>query len=170
MFQHTAARRRLTVAQSLAHHPHHVSTHSRLKAADILTNTSRLASGLFQHTAARRRLNLFSYHRKFASWFQHTAARRRLSASAAEFGQVPLFQHTAARRRLTIAPNKIDKPVLFQHTAARRRLSALVVCLLDARGVSTHSRPKAADRVSDCSFLVLIVSTHSRPKAAECQK
>ena len=145
MFQHTAARRRLTVAQSLAHHPHHVSTHSRLKAADILTNTSRLASGLFQHTAARRRLNLFSYHRKFASWFQHTAARRRLNASAAEFGQVPLFQHTAARRRL----------------------SALVVCLLDARGVSTHSRPKAADRVSDCSFLVLIVSTHSRPKAAE---
>ena len=37
---------------------------------------------------------------------------------------------------------------LFQHTAARRRLAVLKFFLATRRGVSTHSRPKAAGRLS----------------------
>ena len=77
----------------------------------------------------------------------------------------------------------------FQHTAARRRLPAAVAAAMTSRGVSTHSRPKAAARLSGAAIThgrlfqhtaarrrlpeidrpaarIIIVSTHSRPKAA----
>ena len=56
-FQHTAARRRLTIR---------VKRHQNLK--------------LFQHTAARRRLTVSKGFANRVSEFQHTAARRRLMA------------------------------------------------------------------------------------------
>ena len=39
-----------------------------------------------------------------------------------------------------------SSPFLFQHTAARRRLARTDKLAIDARSVSTHSRPKAAGR------------------------
>ena len=55
---------------------------------------------------------------------------------------------------------------LFQHTAARRRLLRQLWQVLRENMVSTHSRPKAADRPPLDEFGRRIVSTHSRPKAA----
>ena len=54
-FQHTAARRRLRYADTLA-----------------------LYAAVFQHTAARRRLLQTAFNAKLQEQFQHTAARRRL--------------------------------------------------------------------------------------------
>ena len=55
-FQHTAARRRLTYRPDLVVLDDIVSTHSRPKAADIVAQTVTYAHIGFQHTAARRRL------------------------------------------------------------------------------------------------------------------
>ena len=54
------------------------------------------------------------------------------------------FQLTAARRRLPATSAKRKAPVLFQLTAARRRLRLRHLPRLRSRGVSTHSRSKAA--------------------------
>ena len=58
----------------------------------------------------------------------------------------------------------VDK---FQHTAARRRLTPKGQPFVGVIGVSTHSRPKAADVPDVFVNWVEPVSTHSRPKAAE---
>ena len=60
------------------------------------------------------------------------------------------FQHTAARRRLVGIFLKLLTVVVFQHTAARRRLGPLHNTPRFATTVSTHSRPKAAGRLSLC--------------------
>ena len=78
----------------------------------------------------------------------------------------PMFQHTAARRRLQYFKMSITPRIWFQHTAARRRLPSLRRCSSAERGVSTHSRPKAAASTSSARVTVSVVSTHSRPKAA----
>ena len=57
LFQHTAARRRLTVTHAQDFVTHAVSTHSRPKAAEGVAFVVYLGRQLFQHTAARRRLN-----------------------------------------------------------------------------------------------------------------
>ena len=54
----------------------------------------------------------------------------------------------------------------FQHTAARRRLDWIDDYLIP-NIVSTHSRPKAAERPFIAAANRAFVSTHSRPKAAE---
>ena len=56
---------------------------------------------------------------------------------------------------------------MFQHTAARGRLRPLGVLARRLVGVSTHSRPWAADPANEKSQIDGIVSTHSRPWAAE---
>ena len=57
MFQHTAARRRLALQDTLYAYGYTVSTHSRPKAAG--TGVAATApNGQFQHTAARRRLEI----------------------------------------------------------------------------------------------------------------
>ena len=58
-----------------------------------------------------------------------------------------------------------DSGMKFQHTAARRRL-AYQKLIDDLQNVSTHSRPKAADRFNCQPYGFENVSTHSRPKAA----
>ena len=57
-FQHTAARRRLTIKRRSFDSIGIVSTHSRPKAAVIRPTKHRLFAK-FQHTAARRRLGDF---------------------------------------------------------------------------------------------------------------
>ena len=54
----------------------------------------------------------------------------------------------------------------FQHTAARRRLVSPALDTLKIKGVSTHSRPKAAGCQIRFIAVQKLVSTHSRPKAA----
>ena len=56
---------------------------------------------------------------------------------------------------------------VFQHTAARRRLSGDANHAALYLGVSTHSRPKAAESLGIPFNLYEDVSTHSRPKAAD---
>ena len=41
-------------------------------------------------------------------------------------------------------PPSLKRKRLFQHTAARRRLVAVIAYHVHTKGVSTHSRPKAA--------------------------
>ena len=55
---------------------------------------------------------------------------------------------------------------MFQHTAARRRLARTRRIPRPRRGVSTHSRPKAAGQLKFAAGVLTPVSTHSRPKAA----
>ena len=57
----------------------------------------------------------------------------------------------------------------FQHTAARRRLPVHIPSGYEWHGVSTHSRPKAAEATRLQTSRHCAVSTHSRPKAAEFQ-
>ena len=123
-----------------------VSTHSRPKAAVFLMRD------FFKNL-----------------WFQHTAARRRLLYRLFPEIKPILFQHTAARRRLPLRTSAAQGCWGFQHTAARRRLTVLA-CLFPTCTVSTHSRPKAADRLGKQRKLVHKVSTHSRPKAAGLEK
>ena len=61
----------------------------------------------------------------------------------------------------TMKPN-----TMFQHTAARRRLGSQGNALGSSTTVSTHSRPKAAGRITVINEQKHFVSTHSRPKAA----
>ena len=62
---------------------------------------------------------------------------------------------------------KREELALFQHTAARRRLMPSQESFVDDLVVSTHSRPKAADRYPHQPAHWVAVSTHSRPKAAD---
>ena len=77
-----------------------------------------------------------------------------------------LFQHTAARRRLAVTPTSAVPSEKFQHTAARRRLVDEKQIPAEFMRVSTHSRPKAAGKLTQQATADLLVSTHSRPKAA----
>ena len=56
LFQHTAARRRLGATSQYPISSFFVSTHSRPKAAGIISGLHFFDGSLFQHTAARRRL------------------------------------------------------------------------------------------------------------------
>ena len=64
----------------------------------------------------------------------------------------PAFQHTAARRRLVGGLLINPAAIVFQHTAARRRLEIAKGIKDKSLDVSTHSRPKAAGRVSATSL------------------
>ena len=63
-----------------------------------------------------------------------------------------MFQHTAARRRLVGGLSINTSAIVFQHTAARRRLEIAKGIKDKSLDVSTHSRPKAAGRVSATSL------------------
>ena len=78
MFQHAAARRRLSRCVVLDDELVLVSTRSRPKAADSGKTETFNHPILFQHAAARRRLTSSSVRLDFLMSFQHAAARRRL--------------------------------------------------------------------------------------------
>ena len=148
LFQHTAARRRLAVANGFWKKRAKVSTHSRPKAAGSSTKTTPTPIKSFNTQPPeggwQSRMStpdptsgfntqppeggwVLSQFRDTAYWlFQHTAARRRLATT----GVIPLFlsgfQHTAARRRLGRSQLCVLKLYKFQHTAARRRLGLIV--------------------------------------------
>ena len=63
-----------------------------------------------------------------------------------------MFQHAAARRRLTILLSVFNIKKEFQHAAARRRLNFVDIDMSSSVGVSTRSRPKAAERFYFCVF------------------
>ena len=80
-----------------------------------------------------------------------------------------LFQLTAARRRLgvVLSPHRLPRGV---STHSRPKAAGLAVSHHAAgQPVSTHSRPKAAGFVNCCHSDFKRVSTHSRPKAAGCR-
>ena len=158
-FQHTAARRRLEAAGFVFHLPfrfntqppeggwadhqylfalHHVSTHSRPKAAGPLSPSAKVGFMTFQHTAARRRLAVTLRLIHALQWFQHTAARRRLEDTSAGIFNLSTFQHTAARRRLGADMVCCSLGSGFQHTAARRRLGGIRLGLLINRRFNTQ--------------------------------
>ena len=164
-----------------------VSTHSRPKAAGILTADINLTIQ-FQHTAARRRLEkYFALHQSLRQ-FQHTAARRRLVGVGSSFSlwggfntQPPeggwgifCLPYRSLAGFNTQPPEggwsclRLRRPCVpgFQHTAARRRLVLSSSINSTLGEVSTHSRPKAAGCQIRKLLIVLKVSTHSRPKAA----
>ena len=123
MFQHTAARRRLTsdFVPIIAERP--VSTHSRSKAAERVTMVRFYDSPMFQHTAARRRLTTLDSQPNLMMWFQHTAARRRLkNEKLANCCSPPVSTHSRSK-------------------AAERIVDAISEGVI----VSTHSRSKAAE-------------------------
>ena len=121
-FQHTAARRRLVQPQQfiLAHTA--VSTHSRPKAAGSGVTVPSLYFGVSTHS--------------------------RPKAAGTGLGKKPLlafeFQHTAARRRLVLLPVldlSVNPCFNTQPPEGGWKVSFFYT---NAKGVSTHSRPKAA--------------------------
>ena len=101
VFQHTAARRRLGSCFMAAARSDGVSTHSRPKAAGLITAGWYIYSSWFQHTAARRRLGV---GKLFFCWlaysFNTQPPEGGWQISASSFHAKCRFQHTAARRRL----------------------------------------------------------------------
>ena len=82
-------------------------------------------------------------------------------------GPQVMFQHAAARRRLSA---QIERELRAKGVSTRSRPKAAEanVCVWQYRGVvSTRSRPKAADRIDISRFSHITVSTRSRPKAAD---
>ena len=163
MFQHTAARRRLSGSPALTEVTT-VSTHSRPKAADLVKRGVTVIGAVSTHSRPKAAAYGVSCNGR-TLMFQHTAARRRLAARQAFDVCVALFQHTAARRRL--AGRKAKHSVCFSFNTqppeggCPHRLPTKLIFL-----VSTHSRPKAAG-MRCCAESQYMVSTHSRPKAAE---
>ena len=141
MFQHTAARRRLSGSPALTEVTT-VSTHSRPKAADLVKRGVTVIGAVSTHSRPK-------------------AAAYGVSCN----GRTLMFQHTAARRRL--AGRKAKHSVCFSFNTqppeggCPHRLPTKLIFL-----VSTHSRPKAAG-MRCCAESQYMVSTHSRPKAAE---
>ena len=76
------------------------------------------------------------------------------------------FQHTAARRRLPLQRCLSCFQRSFNTQPPEGGWESIGLMPSDT-GVSTHSRPKAADVLYFCIFTQIYVSTHSRPKAAE---
>ena len=99
-----------------------VSTHSRPKAA---AQIQFLAGHSFR--------------------FQHTAARRRLFIGFSEFFRIYWFQHTAARRRLNAFSHYRCRHSSFNTQPPEGGCCCFWICGI-SYGVSTHSRPKAAER------------------------
>ena len=138
-FQHTAARRRLTFIDFTCNWLENVSTHSRSKAADLLTTMPTKYLNLFQHTAARRRLS--SYCNK-------------------KSGRVTVSTHS--RSKAADCASWSMPSTRFQHTAARRRLIGFFFALSQQNKVSTHSRSKAAD-FHAVAIQVLAVCFNTQP-------
>ena len=120
-----------------------VSTHSRPKAAAHPVNYLPPMKLVSTHS----RPKAADACKRFCNHFLNVSTHSRPKA-AGELGLMAcrtfLFQHTAARRRLVVWLNEFHGAVEFQHTAARRRLLGIPPFGF-LRGVSTHSRPKAAE-------------------------
>ena len=140
-FQHTAARRQLQSIQG-AGGVFLVSTHSRPKAA--------------AHRATRRRLNrrVSTHSRPKAAarmgrplqrgWSFNTQPPEGGCANVTALSRSGAFQHTAARRRLQRRSyDKYDKGCF--NTQPPEGGWPYTFCENTKTGVSTHSRPKAAD-------------------------
>ena len=144
LFQHTAARRRLAAHTGATTVADSVSTHSRPKAAGLVTDVMENLIDVSTHSRPK------------------AAGKPDLSPQIKDFcfNTQPPEGGWDNLSKLKYAPS------MFQHTAARRRLARRVgrdpLFIL----VSTHSRPKAAGG-NNCEYNNSgNVSTHSRPKAA----
>ena len=143
LFQHTAARRRLDFRRWVRQHNKFVSTHSRPKAAGLISLI--IVYPVRVSTHSRPKAAGTAYQR------QQTQVQ---------------FQHTAARRRLVSVKN-ICQGVLTVSTHSRPKAAGGGGDVGgQAADVSTHSRPKAAGRRGCRGRGGTAVSTHSRPKAA----
>ena len=143
-----------------------VSTHSRPKAADICPNTALLPPYVSTHSRPKA-AEQGSGRRSSVQKFQHTAARRRLIPQYVNARLYRKFQHTAARRRLM---SVWDSAAIAGIVSTHSRPKAAEKCCswrINNSIVSTHSRPKAADKYPTAQMGTRAVSTHSRPKAAE---
>ena len=187
-FQHTAARRRLDFRRWVRQHNKFVSTHSRPKAAGLISLI--IVYPVRVSTHSRPKAAGTAYQRQQTQvQFQHTAARRRLVAYKAIKDEDEVFQHTAARRRLGPTFRACLKDTPCFNTQPPEGGWPIGCLILYRQPVSTHSRPKAAGSKYSPSDLAAamfqhtaarrrlvrpslagrsrhLVSTHSRPKAA----
>ena len=164
LFQHTAARRRLPPTSArwriivsfntqppeggcafyqLLRSSHHVSTHSRPKAAATMQHSVYCCFRVSTHSRPKAAAN------RHASPFLHTTVSTHSRPKAAAAAQpryalrIPCFN--------TQPPEGGCNQFFYQIPVFK---------------VSTHSRPKAAATISLPSMTGSPVSTHSRPKAA----
>ena len=143
-FQHTAARRRLGPANELLRHPH------------LCFNTQPPEGG-WQRFLRPGALHIVS---------THSRPKAAGSLKPLKLSWLKCFNTQPPEGGWIRCPLRGHTLPGFQHTAARRRL---VPCYRDrapSKGVSTHSRPKAAGRRVEQVANHRFVSTHSRPKAA----
>ena len=122
MFQHTAARRRLAHDKRNLLVGHHVSTHSRPKAAGPDTALSAPYTPVSTHSRPK-------------------AAGDKKAFGVYKSAEVSTHSRPKAAGRAILLPSNMRR---FQHTAARRRLERFYAAQRQAEAVSTHSRPKAA--------------------------
>ena len=185
MFQHTAARRRLSDGTSTTDDTD-VSTHSRPKAAGSVAS---LRAAWFRsfNTQPPEGGWIKSRCQSMKHWrFQHTAARRRLFSTGQsgyahgcfntqppEGGWVDIkllaqcfIVSTHSRPKAAVLFVEItDCLNKFQHTAARRRL-LMSRCPNAAQESFNTQPPEGGCDIAEVMRCDPMVSTHSRPKAA----
>ena len=168
MFQHTAAQRRLHIADfgralSLA-----VSTHSRAEAAAEIVRVRTPTYTVSTHSRAEAAAQETMFAAKPAAEFQHTAAQRRLlTGFLPHIFSMGKFQHTAAQRRLLVR-SRIKFRSISVSTHSRAEAAAIrsindgnvYLCF------NTQPRRGGCLRFRATYSLFLIVSTHSRAEAA----
>ena len=145
VFQHTAARRRLDLAQA-----------------------KHTGQALFQHTAARRRLGILLLLKLCPMTFQHTAARRRLAfGGGKQYPRITCFNTQPPEGGWAPLPPPRGRP-LSVSTHSRPKAAGRHKAIISTAAMSFNTQPPEggwfAHRIPaarDCQ-----VSTHSRPKAA----
>ena len=143
-FQHTAARRRLDFRRWVRQHNKFVSTHSRPKAAGLISLIIVYPVRVSTHS--------------------------RPKAAGAHISSLPkghaMFQHTAARRRLGCSTYLISIPFLVS-THSRPKAAGPSWAWCNACFLCFNTQPPEGGwGVRMRYFWDYCVSTHSRPKAA----
>ena len=163
MFQHTAARRRLTAAfrcraagRSFNTQPpeggwvsgvqfvplSQVSTHSRPKAAGGMYRPMMAAMGVSTHSRPKAAVLTPPNTRWSACVSTHSRPKAAALGNHLEAQSRTVSTHSRPKAAAFLASAGVSGS-LFQHTAARRRL-AFAAHQPRRLSVSTHSRPKAA--------------------------
>ena len=168
LFQHTAARRRLTNYTCHFGQIILVSTHSRPKAAGVCGRSPLRGCLVSTHSrpkaAETGRQNLKSGFWSFntqppeGGWSVSASSPKMpcsFNTQPPEGGCAPIHRLRFAAFCFNTQPPEGGCP---PYTSNQARIE-----------VSTHSRPKAAEHVANSLAKIGKVSTHSRPKAAACR-
>ena len=143
-FQHTAARRRLLKIGKLSCVANNVSTHSRPKAAAPVTRQIIKLPVVSTHSRPKAAATCHACCTCYCCRFNTQPPEGGCNRVVLILGVKCSFNTQPPEggcEKSTLAKKLY---LMFQHTAARRRLLTATALIKRQKGVSTHSRPKAA--------------------------